>query len=234
MAEQVTPRFKEPKSKKPKARKRMKRTELKRSSGIKPSGQKPRKPMKQRSTKTGARDRYYSRLRSVWMSSECGGKIPGVHEGQAVDVHHMKGRGLRFMLDVSTWVALCRACHQHITVNPLEGKRLGLIRDKNERGMTMASYSHCKSCGRPIYWVKTQAGASMPLDADVELELPLAHEDNGKAGRVQEAHTEPDLFGEVDVYVVHVLDKGTEADDSLPIWGSHFATCPQADEHRKG
>lgn len=33
------------------------------------------------------------------------------------DVHHKRGRG-KFLLDETTWVAVCRLCHRHIHDNP--------------------------------------------------------------------------------------------------------------------
>lgn len=69
--------------------------------------------------------------------------------------------------------------------------------------------STCSSCGAAILWVKTlPGGKAMPLDAKPEKRVVLVDaigglDRDGVRGRV------------VDTYV------------------SHFATCPQAAEHRR-
>jgi AMMECR1 domain-containing protein len=45
--------------------------------------------------------------------------------GQATDVHHKAGRGINHN-KMSTWIAVCRTCHQWIEENPQEAKELGL------------------------------------------------------------------------------------------------------------
>lgn len=63
----------------------------------------------------------------------------------------------------------------------------------------------CRSCGAPIKWVKTAKGKNMPLDLKSE-EKRIVVVGAGAKGE----------FGYiVDTYL------------------SHFATCPQANEHRK-
>ena len=63
--------------------------------------------------------------------------------------------------------------------------------------------ARCRSCGAPAVWMKTQAGNNMLVDADSVDEAEL----DWKGGRP--------LF---DHKAGHV---------------SHFATCPQADQHRR-
>lgn len=62
----------------------------------------------------------------------------------------------------------------------------------------------CRSCGAPIIWAKTQAGKDTPLDAKP---LRLAALGGDLFGR--------QITGVVEGYV------------------SHFATCPNAKQHRK-
>lgn len=48
--------------------------------------------------------------------------------GQATDCHHVNKRG-EFFLEVSTWMALCRSCHNHIHfVNPKQARELGFLK----------------------------------------------------------------------------------------------------------
>lgn len=61
----------------------------------------------------------------------------------------------------------------------------------------------CRSCGAEIVWAITKSGKRMPLDADPVTGLGVFVFDNG--------------------YAV----------DPPPLRRSHFATCPNADEHRK-
>lgn len=61
----------------------------------------------------------------------------------------------------------------------------------------------CRSCGAAIVWAVTAAGKRMPLDAKPERRL------------VREGRQEPPLVVVTDTYT------------------SHFATCPNADQHRK-
>lgn len=67
----------------------------------------------------------------------------------------------------------------------------------------------CKSCGAPIRWARTPSGKATPLDAD-----PIA-------------------TGEVvlDGGIARHVDLLTETDG--PRYRVHWATCPQADSHRK-
>ena len=76
--------------------------------------------------------------------------------------------------------------------------------------------SKCKSCGADIIWIPTVSGKSMPCDAKP---IPYKEDANGTMmlvtsdGRVVKAKL--DATSEVFGYV------------------SHFATCPNANEHRK-
>lgn len=61
--------------------------------------------------------------------------------------------------------------------------------------------NHCKSCGAPILWVRTEAGASMPLNLPAQPRI--------------------------------VLVPSTGAARVMDTYASHFASCPNATEHRK-
>lgn len=69
--------------------------------------------------------------------------------------------------------------------------------------------SRCRSCGAAITWARSEDGRAMPIDKDPVAGGNLVVE-NGVA-RV----AAPDLF------------------DQRPRHVSHFATCPQAKEHRR-
>ena len=79
--------------------------------------------------------------------------------------------------------------------------------------------SACRTCGAAIQWVVSQtSGKPMPIDAE-----PVAR------GNVVIVGTDETLTP-----VVVYLKRG-ELDefDKRPRYVSHFATCPQADEHRR-
>lgn len=61
----------------------------------------------------------------------CRADLPGCSKTTA-DVHHMKGRG-KYLLDESTWLPVCRNCHDTIHQYPKESKELGLLISKNSK-----------------------------------------------------------------------------------------------------
>lgn len=73
----------------------------------------------------------------------------------------------------------------------------------------------CRSCGAPIRWARTSTGKRMPVDAEpnpdgnVTLIPPLESAD----------------------FPLAVVS--SERDPSVIRYTSHFATCPNADAHRK-
>lgn len=71
---------------------------------------------------------------------DCKAKIENVCTGATEDTHHSRGRG-KYLLDVSSWVPVCRNCHIYIENNPLDAYRRNLsfsrlseeITDKNTK-----------------------------------------------------------------------------------------------------
>jgi len=70
----------------------------------------------------------------------------------------------------------------------------------------------CRSCKAPVVWVRTRAGKRMPVDPE-----PV---EGGNIILSERDHATP-----LAVYV--------EADPGVMRHVSHFATCPNADQHRK-
>lgn len=86
-------------------------------------GDKEKKKIGPYSKKRQKDNRKYSELRKGFLEDKiC--EFPGC-ERQATDIHHARGRGA-FLLDVSTWKALCREHHTHCETHPDEAKSLGL------------------------------------------------------------------------------------------------------------
>jgi hypothetical protein len=69
----------------------------------------------------------------------------------------------------------------------------------------------CKSCGAPIRWERTVNGKPIPLDPEPVEDGNLGIRDDGR-----------------------VYHQGEDALDlGVPLYKTHFATCPNADEHRR-
>lgn len=78
----------------------------------------------------------------------------------------------------------------------------------------------CKSCGAEIVWVKTNKGKAMPCDSK---KVMAAKDDKGK-----------DLLVTPIGNVVRVNLAATITENNVVIgYISHFATCPNANEHRR-
>jgi len=75
--------------------------------------------------------------------------------------------------------------------------------------------SKCSSCSAPIVWANTATGKKMPLDAQPH---PLGNLVMDEAGNVGPPDAWPGNLGTPDL---------------TKRYRSHFATCPQADRHRK-
>jgi hypothetical protein len=76
-----------------------------------------------------------------------------------------------------------------------------------------AAAPKCRSCTRPMRWVTTIRGSKMPVDFD-------PHEDGNVV-----VHRD----GRADVY----QSTPTEIPGGATLHFSHFATCPNADQHRR-
>jgi hypothetical protein len=86
--------------------------------------------LKSKSTKLAALENLYCKLRIDYITkhSTCEARLP-ICTIQATDIHHKKGRG-PFLLDISTWIAVCRVCHTYIELHPIEAKELGLSENR--------------------------------------------------------------------------------------------------------
>lgn len=84
------------------------------------------------------------------------------------------------------------------------------------------AFTKCRSCQAPIAWRRTTLGQTIPLDPD-----PVA------AGNIRHTggyHTND--YGQR-TPIVEVLTQTALALDDDPTYVSHFATCPNADTHRR-
>ena len=95
----------------------------------KPLNRKPlkpsKKPIRHKSSKMNALDTVYSKLRTHYLQQYplCCASLPGCTK-QSTDIHHKKGRG-KYHNDPTTWLSVCRSCHDWIETHPIEAQELG-------------------------------------------------------------------------------------------------------------
>lgn len=81
--------------------------------------------------------------------------------------------------------------------------------------------STCRSCRREIEWVVvSKSGKNMPID-------PFPRDD----GNIAKLPTTDARTGNT---LVEYVMGGGGLFDSRPLYVSHFTTCPDADQHRRG
>lgn len=85
-----------------------------------------RKPIRQISSKQRKLNDEYSDKRKLFIHLHplCKAKLEDCTV-LATDIHHKKGRG-KYLLDIGTWISVCRSCHQKIEENPKMAKELNL------------------------------------------------------------------------------------------------------------
>jgi hypothetical protein len=88
------------------------------------------KPVPARSVKMQKTMDEYTKKRTAFLALHtiCQARLQGCTQ-TATDVHHKAGRGENHNV-VSTWLAVCRSCHQWIELNPEESKELGFSENR--------------------------------------------------------------------------------------------------------
>jgi hypothetical protein len=79
--------------------------------------------------------------------------------------------------------------------------------------------TRCRSCEAPIRWARTAAGKAMPLDVE-----PSAD------GNVQLGWVGGE---EIAIVLGSPADRAGAQVDGIDLFVSHFATCPNASQHRR-
>ncbi len=79
----------------------------------------------------------------------------------------------------------------------------------------------CRSCRQPVRWVETTTGRKMPLDPE-----PV---EDGNVVETDVLHEGTSL----ERVIVRVLALGTPPPPDRLLYRSHFATCPNAAQHRQ-
>lgn len=86
------------------------------------------KPIKQISDKRAAQNKLYRPLRAEYLLLHPICEVKGCNF-KSRDIHHKFDGADRqkYFLDVDTWMAVCRVCHNWIGENPEEAKELGYL-----------------------------------------------------------------------------------------------------------
>lgn len=111
------------------------RTPLKRYTPLKRGGpiSRSRTPIKKRSEKRDILDFiYFNILRPIQLRlhPKCQANIAGICTHVATDIHHIKGRGV-FYLIIKFFMSLCRNCHNKINDNPEWAEANGFTEKRN-------------------------------------------------------------------------------------------------------
>jgi hypothetical protein len=88
--------------------------------------------------------------------------------------------------------------------------------------------SSCRTCDAPIIWTITTNGKRMPVDADPVV-APRGFRIDEEVDAAQIGFNEDDLRPGKDVVATFTT---SPAPGEL-LYQSHFATCPDRDEHRR-
>jgi hypothetical protein len=88
--------------------------------------------MRKRSLKMSRETMKYLNLRRKFMNEHpnCEARVAERCSLSATDVHHTKGRGRHF-LNVLSWLAVCRSCHNWIETHPKDARELGFSDTKH-------------------------------------------------------------------------------------------------------
>ena len=88
--------------------------------------------LKKKSSKQQKLDALYSVLRESFLKANpyCKARLLGC-QINSTDIHHKCGRG-KFMLDSTTFLSVCRICHNQIEENPIMAKAMGFSESREE------------------------------------------------------------------------------------------------------
>lgn len=92
----------------------------------KPKPKKKAKAIRKTSRKMATLKREYMKLRAEFLKERpwCEYFLHFGEKRPSTECHHRKGRG-KFMLDVSTWMAVCSQAHQEIHFDPENSYKMG-------------------------------------------------------------------------------------------------------------
>lgn len=86
--------------------------------------------------------------------------------------------------------------------------------------MASGNFGSCKSCGQRVIWIRTTAGKNMPCNPEM-----ITY-------KIKQGGKEKIVTPNGEVHSAEIVESGTS--DATGIgYISHFATCPNANRHRK-
>jgi len=91
----------------------------------------PRKQIAKVSDKQKKLNTAYMALRKTYMEQNPKCMFKGCHR-PSTECHHVRGRGEKYMLDTSEWMAVCSEHHRHIHDNDKESRELGYLKSRLE------------------------------------------------------------------------------------------------------
>jgi hypothetical protein len=102
----------------------------------------------------------------------------------------------------------------------------------------VGSSPRCRSCQAPIWFGLTEKGRRMPLDpAPVEdgnvVIVTLEGRMETEVANLGRARAQRANAGDAELPRVRTLRNGEHVPADLPTYVSHFATCPEAQSHRR-
>jgi hypothetical protein len=100
---------------------------------------------------------------------------------------------------------------------------------RGEKRRLRVKLSRCRSCEEPIIWTITTNGKRMPVDAEPVVAARGFRIDETLLDEAQMGFNEDELRPGKDVLATFI----TEPQPGELLYLSHFATCPNAAQHRK-
>ena len=88
----------------------------------------------------------------------------------------------------------------------------------------------CTSCGAKLIWALTDSGRHMPVDPEP---VPAALIPEARNGNVVLWYEVDDKDQPIGQQCVSYATEEQKRDPKVPLWTSHFATCPNAVAHRR-
>jgi uncharacterized Zn finger protein (UPF0148 family) len=88
-----------------------------------------KKPIKKVSDKRRSQLYTYSMMKKAYMDKHSVCIVCNTKD--ATDIHHMKGRENKLLLDINYWLPVCRGCHRKITDDSTWAIRMGYSYKRN-------------------------------------------------------------------------------------------------------
>lgn len=94
-------------------------------------------PLRRVSKKRAVENREYAKVRAVYLLEHplCAGcKLRGQRQYTATQIHHVKGRTGRLLIDSRHFMGLCEDCHSFVHASPRRARELGMLANASDFG----------------------------------------------------------------------------------------------------